>query len=292
MSRSAGAPAEISRASDATTIQQALAAARRSIDAVDARVLLRHALGESNEFLATHPTRVLSAEQAKFFHTLVARRAAGEPVAYLTGSREFYGLAFEVNPAVLIPRPETELLVDLALQRLSADGVTTVLDLGTGSGAIAIAIAQHRPLATLYAVDASKAALLVARRNARRLLPQERARQIIFLHGNWYQPLAGRRVDLIVANPPYIAAADPHLKQGDLRFEPVRALSAGTDGLTGLREIIANGASHLEPGGWLICEHGYDQADAVEALFAAARFRLIARREDGAGIPRVAMGQR
>lgn len=258
---------------------------------MDAQILLCHALAIGRETVASHPERLLTEAEMSAFRAFVGRRARGEPVAYLVGMREFYGRPFEVNTGVLIPRPETESLVELALEQLPGDAPRTVLDLGTGSGAIAITIACERPQATIYGVDAAPAALLLARRNACRLMPKGRGFQPIFLVGHWYEPVAEERFDLIVANPPYIAECDPHLAEGDLRFEPRAALTPGGDGLAALREIIANAPDHLRPGGWLFCEHGHDQAEAVRVLLRHAGFTEIHSRRDLAGIERVSGGR-
>jgi release factor glutamine methyltransferase len=228
---------------------------------LEARVLAASAWNVSPAWLIAHDTDPLRDAQAAPFETLLARRLAGEPVAYLTGTREFYGRPFQVSPAVLIPRPDTELLVELALARIPPDQAMGVLDLGTGSGCIAITLALERPLARVAAVDRSPAALAIARRNAERL-----DARVEFLTSDWFAALAGRRFDLIVSNPPYIAAADPHLRRGDVRFEPLSALAAGQDGLDDLRQLTAAACAHLKPGGSVLLEHGYDQADAVQAL--------------------------
>jgi release factor glutamine methyltransferase len=222
---------------------------------------------------------------AERYRHWLERRAAGEPIAYLTGACEFYGLEFRVTPAVLIPRPETELLVDLALERLPAAGRARVLDLGTGSGCIAVTLAHLRPQLEVWAADVSPAALEVARDNARRLLAPVR-----FRRSDWLAGQAGERFDLILANPPYVAAHDPHLSQGDLRFEPACALVAGEDGLDDIRRIVAAAPAHLAPGGWLLFEHGYDQARRCRALLAAAGFARVASWRDLAGIERVSGG--
>lgn len=277
---------------DNVTVDDILREARITVDMVDARMLLCHSLGVRREYLATHPDRLLTETEATHFNTLVARRASGEPVAYLVGSREFYGRDFSVTPAVLIPRPETELLVDLALARMPQRGRCEALDLGTGSGAIAITLACERPAARIFAVDASQAALDVASGNASSLLGSGWASRLTLLHGDWYGPLIGRRFDVIVANPPYVEAGDPHLAQGDLRFEPAAALTPGGDGLGALRVIVAGAPAHLVPGGWLICEHGYDQAAEIQALFRAAGLNDVTTVPDLAGIPRATLGRR
>lgn len=263
------------------TVGAALQWARRQIDAVDAKVLLRAAAGVSAATLAGFPERALSVDAARCFADWVSRRAAGEPVAYLLGVREFRGREFRVGPATLIPRPETELLVDLALERLRGMTQPHILDLGTGSGAIAVTLALECPQAQVTAVDASAEALAVAADNATRLGAAVRC-----LHGSWFVPVAGQRFDLIVANPPYVAADDPHLALGDLRFEPRAALAAGPDGLDDIRWIIAQAPAHLSSGGWLLLEHGYDQAESVRALLYAAGFPGAASWRDLAGIER------
>jgi release factor glutamine methyltransferase len=271
---------------DSPSVAEALAEARGAIPPREARLLLRHVLNCAHAALAAHPEWVLTLEEAAGFRDLVARRAAGEPVAYLTGSCEVYGRPFAVTPQVLIPRPETELLVDLALTFLGSRPVASVLDLGTGSGILAVTLALEAPSARVAAVEASEAALEVAAANARTL-----GAAVRFLRGDWYAPLAGERFDLIVANPPYVAAADPHLGQGDLRFEPRRALTDGSaDGLASLREIVAGAPAHLAPGGLLAVEHGYDQGEAVAALFRNAGLGNVTGLTDLAGIPRAVHG--
>jgi release factor glutamine methyltransferase len=274
------------------TVRDALA--QCGIVPLDAQVLLAHLLGRSRAWLVAHADEALSAGDAASFAALARRRRDGEPIAYLTGMREFWGLPLVVSPAVLIPRPETETLVELALARLPADRVARVLDLGTGSGAIALAIARSRPRAQVLATDASAAALAVARENAGRL----GARNVELLQSDWYEAVprstdaqVGAPFDLIVANPPYVVAGDPHLDAGDLRFEPVIALTPGGDGLDALRTIVAGAAPRLVDGGTLAVEHGYDQSEAVQALFAAAGFAHIVAVGDIAGIPRVVAGE-
>jgi release factor glutamine methyltransferase len=252
----------------------------------DAQVLMGHALGVSRAWLAAHAADAADPRGAERFLALAQERGRGKPVAYLVGRREFRGLEFQVSEAVLIPRPETELLVDAALQRLPAGESRTVLDLGTGSGCIALSIARERPAARVTALDASPAALEVARGNARALRVDAE-----FLQGDWYVPVAGRRFDLIVSNPPYVAEGDPHLARGDLRFEPGRALAAGADGLRDIRRIVASAPDHLHPGGWLLLEHGHDQGGACEDLLRDAGFAELLRLADLAGLPRVAGGR-
>lgn len=257
---------------------------------VDAHVLLAHALGVDRAWLVAHATDPLPCERADAFLALAQRRRDGEPVAYLTGRREFFGLDLAISPAVLIPRPETETLVEVLLERLPSDRPIRVADLGTGSGAIALALASQRPLAQVIATDLSDDALDVARGNAARL----GLANVTFARGDWYAALAGEAETLaaIAANPPYIAAGDEHLGAGDLRSEPKLALTSGDDGLDALRAIVAGASSRLTPGGWLAVEHGHDQADEVRALFDAAGFVETVSRRDLAGISRVVAGRR
>ncbi|MEW5942253.1 MAG: peptide chain release factor N(5)-glutamine methyltransferase [Pseudomonadota bacterium] len=255
---------------------------------VEAQILLCHALGATRAWLLAHAADHPEPAQLGRYQALLQRRLAGEPVAYILGKREFYGLEFKVTPAVLIPRPETELLVELALARIPPDAPCRVLDLGTGSGAVAIAIARHRPEAHVTAVDRSPEALDVARKNAEKL----EAKNVRLLQSDWFDALAGKKFGGIVSNPPYIAENDPHLHRGDLRFEPAAALASGADGLDAIRQIVAGAPKHLEPGGWLLFEHGYDQAERCRELMAQGGFQEIATAEDLAGIPRVTFGRR
>jgi len=267
-----------------TTIAEALDAAR--IDGADARALLRRVLGVDQAWLVAHPEQLLTQAQHARFRDWVERRRAGEPVAYLTGSREFYSLEFKVTPAVLIPRAETELLVELALERVEPARPLRVLDLGTGSGSIAVAIARERPAAQLTAVDASREALAVARENA-----QRHGARVEFVEGSWFSALGGCRFDVIVANPPYIAEDDPHLAQGDLRFEPRVALAAGAQGLDAIEAIVEQAPRHLVPGGWLLFEHGYNQGSCSRVLLEAAGYADVFTRRDLAGLDRVSGGR-
>lgn len=273
--------------SAAPTIREALAAAQQATDRIAARVLLREVLQQSDAYLLAHGDDRLTADQAQQYVALVVRRVTGEPVAYLTGRREFHGREFRVTPAVLIPRPETELLVELALQRVPAGAPAHVLDLGTGSGCIGITIAAERPQAQVTLVDASDTALEIARANAVQWAPGNTR----LLCSDWFSAVISERYDLIVANPPYVAEGDAHLQQGDLRFEPRRALAAGADGLNDLRRIIAQAPQHLRAGGWLLLEHGYNQAAACAQLLAASGFRDVFNAPDLAGVPRVSGGR-
>lgn len=266
------------------TVGQALAAAQ--IEPREARLLLAEASGFSQASVIAHTERELPADVAERFAAMAARRRAGEPIAYITGRREFYGLALAVGPAVLIPRPETELLVELALERLPAESDAAVLELGTGSGAIALALKRLRRRARVVAVEASAAALEFARRNGARL-----GLEVAFRHGRWFEPVEGERFALIVANPPYVAAGDPHLARGDLRFEPRSALAAGEDGLDAIREIARGAPAHLAPGAWLLLEHGMGQERAVRSLLAGAGLEAITTWPDLAGIARVTGGR-
>jgi len=264
-----------------STVGDLLASA--ALPRAEARLLLGCALGVPIESLIARPERAVDGQAAARFATLVARRAGGEPVAYLLGEKEFYGRRFAVAPAVLVPRPETELLVQLALQCLRARPAPRVLDLGTGSGCIAVTLALECPAAAVVAVDCSADALAVAGSNAQRL-----GAAIEFVLGDWYGNVRGR-FDLIVANPPYVAAADPHLRE--LRHEPRHALVAGDDGLADLRRIVAGAPAHLNCGGSLAVEHGHDQGAGVRRLFAQAGLVGVETHRDLAGIERVCTGK-
>jgi release factor glutamine methyltransferase len=257
------------------------------LDPVDTRILLCHALGLSRIQLITQSERMLTSDEAANFSLLLQRRIAGEPIAYIIGEREFYGLPFHVTPDVLIPRPETELLVDLALERLPVNG--SMLDMGTGSGAIAVAVAHERPDAAVTAVDVSSAALAIARTNEKRNLgPNAR---IVFIKSNWYEGLdESVRFNLIVSNPPYIAEGDEHLSRGDLRFEPPDALTDHADGLSAVRTLASGSLPRLNPGSWLLMEHGYDQAHAVRNILIAQGYDSVQSWSDLAGIERVSGG--
>ncbi len=267
-------------------IQQALSAACSALglERLDAQLLLLHALGRPQNdraWLLAHDSDALDADAEMRYINLTRRRAAGTPLAYLTGQREFYGLTLKVDARVLDPRPDTETLVDWALEHLDARG--SVLDLGTGSGAIALALKSQRPQARVEAVDTSADALAVARANAQRL-----GLDVAFRQGHWLQGTQGQYA-LIVSNPPYIAEDDPHLEK--LGHEPRLALSSGVDGLDAIRTIIARAPAHLQGGGWLLLEHGWEQAEAVRALLAQAGFVQVQSRRDLAGIERCSGGQ-
>lgn len=275
-------------------LDAAVRRARQSVieaggDAGDADHLMAHVVGRNTAWLFAHGDEMLDADTLARFHALIARRVAGEPVAYLTGRRGFWTMDLAVSPATLVPRADTERLVELALERLPSAGDVRVLDLGTGSGAIALALALERPAAHVVATDASERALEVARGNAQRLALDN----VAFHVGHWFDAIdAGSTFDLIASNPPYIADDDPHLGQGDLRHEPRSALASGRDGLDDIRTIVAGAGRHLVPGGWLLLEHGWTQGDAVRALLIAAGFSEVATERDLEGRDRVTLGRR
>lgn len=262
------------RIADALTAARDLGVAR-----LDAQWLLEHLLGRPRSWLLAHDETELTAAQAAGLQAGLARRAAGEPLAYVVGEREFRGLRLHVTPAVLVPRPETELLVEWALECLPADAALDLVDLGTGSGAIALALQHARPAARVLASDASTEALAVARGNAQRLgLPVQ------FVQGDWWAPLQGRRFALAVSNPPYVASDDPHLAA--LAHEPRSALTPEGDGLAALCRIVRAAPTHLQPGAWLLLEHGHDQAATVRQWLHDAGFEAVQTRLDLAGLPR------
>ena len=259
------------------TIRECLQAAKaRLVDRIDADLLLEHGSGRSRSWLVAHADDAMQADDEAVFAALVRRRLAGEPIAYILGRRGFWSLDLEVTADTLIPRVETELLVELALLHLPAGGAMRVADLGTGSGAVALALAQERPHAHVIATDLSAGALAVARRNVQRL----GLRNIALVRGDWLEPLLAHRFDLIVANPPYIEAGDPHLRHGDLRFEPLTALASGGDGLDAIRRIVTAAWDRLAPGGWLLFEHGAGQGDAASALLVEAGYVEVATAQD------------
>lgn len=270
------------------TSGQAWHRASRRIDRLDARLLLEHVCGIRHADLIAHPERELTEAQSGRFESLLARREAGEPLAYIVGNAFFCGLEFVVSPDVLIPRDDTEVLVDQALARAGGRKNPRIVDLGTGSGIVAIVLAKRCLAAAVTAVDVSSAALSVARSNALRY-----GANVHFLEGDWFAPLADECFDLIVANPPYVVAGDLHLAENGLPFEPQRALTdgvAGGDGLACIRAIVDGAPAHLLPGGWLLMEHGYDQAVKVRELLDATGFAKVASWRDSAGIERVSGG--
>lgn len=272
-----------------TTVGQALVrAAAAGLERLDAQLLLGHVLEQPRPWLIAHDGDMLAPAQAAAYASLCARRVAGEPFAYLVGQQEFHGLALKVSPAVLVPRPDTETLVDWALDLLAGDladrTTAQVVDLGTGSGAIALAVKHRHPAASVSAVDLSPDALAVARGNAEQL-----GLDVACHAGSWWQPLAGLRFDLVLSNPPYIAGGDPHLAA--LAYEPTLALTPGGDGLDALRAIVSGAPAHLRRGAWLVLEHGFDQSGAVASLLRAQGFEAVATRQDLAGQPRCTGGR-
>lgn len=270
-----------------TTLGAAQQLARGRIPASEARMLLCHLLGCGAAQISAYPERPLTEALAQNFVELLARRIAGEPMAYLLGVREFYGRDFAVGPAVLIPRPDTELIIELALELLGRDTRAPILDLGTGSGALAVTLALELPTSQVMAVDFSAAALDVARHNGERL-----GARVAWRESDWFTGVDATGFGLIVSNPPYIAEGDPHLSQGDLRFEPPTALASGPDGLDDLRRIIHAAPGFLADDGWLLLEHGYDQAGLVRDLLDQAGYRDIRSARDLASIERVTLGRR
>ena len=266
-------------------VAAALAQARQmGVERLDAHLLLTHLLGRPRTWLIAHDDAQLSAADVLRWLSVLTQRAAGVPLAYLVGHREFHGLRLAVNPAVLVPRPETELLVDWALARLKGQTAPSAVDLGTGSGAIAIALCHRRPDAHVTAVEVDAAALATARGNATTL-----GTPIEFIEGNWWQALPGRRFDLAVSNPPYIAGDDPHLP--DLSHEPRLALTPGGDGLNALRQIVDAAPAHLASDAWLLLEHGHDQGAAVRRLLSDRGFENVQTRQDLAGLDRCSGGR-
>jgi release factor glutamine methyltransferase len=253
---------------------------------LEAQMLLMFSSGDvSRAWLITHENDVIESNAYTTFQTLLKRRLAGEPIAYILGYREFYGLKLKVTPDTLIPRPDTETLVEAALEKIPKNQPTKILDLGTGTGAIAIAIAKHRPRAHITAIDSNQTTLEVAKENAENL----QIANVNFMRSDWFKKLKNQQFDMILSNPPYIEENDAHLKQGDLRFEPLSALASGEDGLEAIRHIINNAPQYLMPNGWLLLEHGYNQSQNVAHLFTQHKFSSIAHIKDLADINRVTL---
>ena len=253
---------------------------------LEVNLLLQYLLKKNRAWLISHDRDVLTDDQQQDFYVLLQRRLNGEPIAYILGVREFYGLPLKVTPATLIPRPDTETLVDAALEKIPVNDPWHILDLGTGTGAVALAIAKQRPKSNVIGVDASAEALAVAIENAQHL----NLTNVRFIESNWFSNLAGQKFEVIVSNPPYIAEGDCHLTQGDLRFEPRSALVSGVDGLDDIRRIVQDAPNYLKPNGWLMLEHGYDQAQSVASLLKEHGFGQIDHTQDLAGTLRVTFG--
>jgi len=271
------------------TVSEILQTALRELQAtsptprLDAEVLMMHVCSLDRSALITRGHHVLTEDQLNRLETLIAQRRHGEPIAYLTGVREFWSLEFCVSPATLIPRPETELLVEKALAHIPQDAEWTIADLGTGCGAIALALAKERPRCRVIATDISPQVLEVARSNAAKF----NLTHVDFREGNWFEPLADMKLDMMVSNPPYVRANDPHLQQGDVRFEPVQALAAGPEGLDAIRQIALSAREHLNPAAWLLFEHGWDQAAAIGQLLHSLGYRNIVCYPDLGGRDRI-----
>ena len=267
--------------------QQQLAATESP--ALEAGILLAYVLEKDRSYLMAWPQRQATPAQQERYLALLTRRTRGEPIAYITGEREFWSLPLSVNAHVLIPRPETEHLVQAALDRIPLQAQWQLADLGTGSGAIALAIASERPRCQVYASDRSAEALTVAKHNAKKL----KLSNVEFHHGDWFAALpAGLRLNMIISNPPYVASNDPHLQQGDLRFEPSGALAAGIDGLDDIRLLVQQAPKYLQAGGWLLLEHGYDQGEAVTGLFRKNGFQEVCCLRDYGQRERATLGQK
>lgn len=279
-----------------TDIEQTLKQAEQQLQTVsdldtdsarlDAEVLLATVLNKNRSYFRAFAERVLTADEDEHFQTLLTQRKDGRPIAHITGHREFWSLDLDVNEHTLIPRPDTETLIEFVLQHFPQNKLD-VADLGTGSGAIALALASERPLWKLLATDQSKQALTVAENNANKC----QLTNVTFKHGSWFQPLAQSRYDIIISNPPYIPQQDPHLQQGDVRFEPITALASGSDGLDDIRHLISHANEHLSPQGWLVLEHGYDQKQAIFDLLKQAHFENIMQIDDYGNNPRLSAGQ-
>lgn len=253
---------------------------------LDAEVLLCHCLGKPRSFLRAWPEQQLSTPQAEQFEHLLTKRKQGQPIAYLTGEREFWSRSFLVTPDVLIPRPDSELLIELSLSLLAIQQTGKLIDLGTGSGILALTLAAERPLLDVIATDFSSAALAVAQKNAKRL----QIANVRFLQSHWFDKVAEKGFDLVISNPPYIADDDPHLQQGDVRFEPTTALVSGEQGLQDIRLLATQARQHLKPGGHLLLEHGYQQGKAVQAILNELNYRQVTTHRDLSGNPRVTSG--
>lgn len=254
---------------------------------IEIQCLLQHVLKVPRAWLLAHSEHYPNKTEQTHYRELLQRRLQGEPIAYLLGEREFFGLMLGITPATLIPRPETELLVELALSRIPQQDSYRVLDLGTGSGAIALALAHARPNVEIFGCDASTTALAIALANVQQLS----ITNATFIQSNWFEAFTAQKFNIIVSNPPYIAINDPHLAQGDVRFEPISALISGDDGLHDIRHITIHAPDYLEPGGWLLLEHGYNQAIQVRELLQQAGFSMIFSACDLAGIERVSGGR-
>lgn len=270
-----------------TTLTEAITQLNSIEASLETQLLLQHVLNVNRAWLIAHADDELNSVDEANFKALVARRAAGEPIAYILGYREFYGLNLKVTPDTLIPRPDTETLVEAALQKIKVNLELSICDLGTGTGAIALAIAKNRPNAQVTAIDFSANALKIAQENAENLNIQD----ITFLQSDWFSALKTQRFDVIVSNPPYIEENDAHVSQGDLRFEPKSALTSGEDGLDDIRKIICDSVSFLNPQGWLMLEHGYNQAEKVRELMAVFGLAGVATIKDFGGNDRVTMGR-
>jgi len=278
-----------------TTIQQALTTATQQLSDqhdtanLDAELLLAHVLHQSRTWLYTWPDKTLNSKQLTAFEVLIQRRLSGEPIAHIIETRAFWDLVLRVTPDTLIPRPETERLVELALERIPLEASWRIVDLGTGTGAIALALAKERPTCRVLATDKSSAALEVATENAR----LNQIANVTFRLGDWLGAIDEDSLfEMIVSNPPYIKEDDPHLQQGDVRFEPASALQAGTQGLDDLQHIIIEALHHLKPGGWLVLEHGYDQGATVKRLLQQTGYQQVEDYTDLAGQPRIAVGSK
>ncbi len=269
------------------TLGEALARARTRLPRDEADHLASAALAVDRAILLAFPERPVDADAWARLLDWIERRARGEPLAYLTGRKGFWDFELVVTPAVLVPRPETETLVNAALARIPEDAPWHLVDLGTGSGAIAIALARERPACRVIAVDRSRAALAVAEENRRRL----QVPNLALRRGDWFAPLAGTRAHLICANPPYVAPGDPHLEEGSLPFEPPEALVAEDGGMADLAHLVCHAPDHLHPGGWLLLEHGHDQGAAVRRLFRERGFQAVETHRDLAGVERVTLGR-